>query len=92
MSKRGTGNGGELFETGAFVVAPQSALGIEIDGQQDRDQQSEEGNAEFPKKIKPHGFQTNSPRLEPFSSAQDSQDRIRFFRAAGERKRPRCAG
>jgi hypothetical protein len=37
MSKCDTRDGSEFFETGAFIVAPQGPLGIEIDGQQDRD-------------------------------------------------------
>src|SRR6267143_728159 len=90
MSKCDTRDGREFFETGAFIVAPQGPLGIEIDGQQDRDQQSEKRETEFPEEIKPHGFQTNSPHRERFSSARDSRDQILFFRAAGERKHPRC--
>jgi len=42
---------GELFETGTLVVAPQGALGIEIDGEQDRDQQSEKGKPSFQKRL-----------------------------------------
>ena len=92
IGKRDARNGGELFEAGAFVVAPQGPLGIEIDGEQDRDQQGEKRKTEFPEEIKPHGFQTNTPRPEPFSNAWGFRDRIRFFHASGERKRPRCAG
>src|SRR6266705_3281950 len=80
-----------ICETGPLVIAPQGALGIEIDRQQDRDQQREKGKAEFPEKIKPHGFQTNSLRRARFSNAWGFPDRIRFFLASGERTRPRCA-
>ena len=91
MGQCNTRDGGEFFETGSFVATSQGPLGIELDGQQDRDQQSEERKTEFPEEIKPHGFQTNSPRRERSSNARDFRDRIRFFRAAGERKRPRYA-
>src|SRR6266481_1913442 len=84
-------NGGELLETGTLVVAPQSTLGIEIDGEQDRDQQGEKGKTEFPEKIKPHGFQKDSPRPGRVSNAWGFQDRTRFFHAGAGRRRPRCA-
>ena len=91
ICKRDARNGSELFESGAFVVAPQRTLGIEIDGEQDRDQQGEKSETEFPEKIKPHGFRTNTPRPGRSSSTGGSPDRIRFFHASGGRKRPRCA-
>jgi hypothetical protein len=43
-------------------IAPQRALGIEINGEKNRDQQGEKSKTEFPEKIKPHGFQTSIPR------------------------------
>src|SRR5260370_33912772 len=55
-------NGGELFESGALVVAPQSPLGIEIDGEQNRDAQGGKSKTEFPEKVKPHRFQPDTPR------------------------------
>src|SRR6266852_5044341 len=91
MNKGDPSDGGELLETGSLVIAPQGALCIEIDRQQDRDEQPEESEAEFPEKIKPHGFQTNTPRRGRSSSARDFRDRIRFFPAGGGRKHPRCA-
>src|SRR6266849_2225072 len=43
IGKRDMRDGGELIETGTIVIAAQRALGIEIDGEQDRDQQGEKG-------------------------------------------------
>src|SRR5205823_4320769 len=82
ICKRDACNGSELFEASALVVAPQRTLGIEIDRDQDRDEQGEKGKTEF---------RTDTPRREPFSNAWGFQDRTRFSRASGERKRPRCA-
>src|SRR4029077_11953494 len=91
ISYRDVGDGSELFETGAFIIAPQSALGVEIDWKKDCNEQREKSKAELPKEIKPHGFRTSTPRPGRSSNGWGFPDRIRFFRAGGGRKRPRCA-
>jgi len=48
MSQCDARDGGKLFEPARFVATSQGPLGIEIDGQQDCDQQSEECKTEFP--------------------------------------------
>ncbi len=81
----------ELFESGSLVIAPQHSFSRIVSAEQRHEQQRQKGEREFPEKIKPHGFRTNSPRREPSSSEWDFPDRIRSSRGGGGRKRPRSA-
>src|SRR5579863_7796921 len=92
MCSSNAGNRSQLLEAGVLVIAAQSLFGKITFRKQHAEQQSEERQSEFCKKITPHEFRTSTPRPGPSSSGVDSPDRIRFFLVSGGHTRPRCAG
>src|SRR5438445_732396 len=82
---------GKLVETGALVVATQHALRKNVHREQHAKQERQIGEAQLPKEVKPHEFQTNSRRRARFSGAQGFRDRPLSSHAIAGHTRPRCA-
>jgi len=85
LPKRDPRNAASCSKPHTLVIAPKAPLGIEIEGSRTAISRAKKAKTEFPEdRVKPHGFQTDSPRPGRFSNAWGFQDGFDFFHAGGD--------